>query len=251
MYRLMLFIAAVLSAGCSHCPFAALPSTTVWPQAYQQAITDALNPEPDEQAYNLTAISADNSKLEWRNIDGTAHVKMASVTGNSSYYENSIGKSYNTGNYYTWVTAVPELHNLCKQDYFADPDINMRLRQLLGLTPTAKVTAVVEFWVPPEQLFRPTADYEIDDTHAGLIMPDNTPAWYRKWFNELRAKQYFQSETPRHDAYPWTQLGYTYDWGNPESIQGLSEFVIKSQADINVHGIYSIDEYCRKSAEKR
>ncbi|MDO9528489.1 MAG: hypothetical protein Q7J27_04925 [Syntrophales bacterium] len=219
-------------------------SVTVWPKAYNDAIKDAINPEPGEIVDNLTPIVQDNPKLAWKVFDGIPHVLMISLVGDISYYKDSVGKRYNTMDYYIWVTAVPEIQKLCRKYDFAGNDLTMRLRQLIGLAPNAKVVAFVEFWVNPEHLFRPAADNEIDDTTAGLILPDNTESWYRKWFNELRAAQYFQSENPRHDAYPWTQLGYTYDWGNPDSEQGLSEFVIKTNSKVIINAIYAIDAYC-------
>jgi hypothetical protein len=124
----------------------------------------------------------------------------------------------------------------------------MRLRQILGLTPTSTVTAFVEFWVTPAQIFRPAPDNEVTDTTAGLTMPADTEPWYRLWFNTTRAAQYFQSAEPKHDAYPWTQLGYTYDWGNPGRPRGVSEFVIKNNSTITVNAITAIAAYCAPAA---
>ena len=94
------------------------------------------------------------------------------------------------------------------------------------------------------------ADNEITDTTAGLNLPDDTEPWYRDWFNTLRAQQYFQSEKPKHNAYPWTQLGYTYDWGNPVSEQGVSEFVIKANTQVIINAIFTIDAYCDKRSRR-
>ena len=33
--------------------------------------------------------------------------------------------------------------------------------------------------------------------------------------------------------YPWTRLGYTYDWGNPRNLVGLSEFVLRIDPNKN------------------
>ena len=126
----------------------------------------------------------------------------------------------------------------------------MRLRQILGLTPTATVTAFVELWVAPAQMFRPAADNEVTDSTAGLTMPADTEPWYRLWFNTTRAAQYFQSQLPRHDAYPWTQLGYTYDWGNPGHPQGLSEFVIKKNSTVAINAIATYAAYCAPSTRQ-
>jgi len=43
--------------------------------------------------------------------------------------------------------------------------------------------------------------------------------------------------------YPWTRLGYTYDWGNPCHEVGLSEFVIKKDAEVIVEDIETVEEY--------
>ena len=38
--------------------------------------------------------------------------------------------------------------------------------------------------------------------------------------------------------FPWTRLGYTYDWGNSTSEIGLSEFVIKNNSQVTVFKVY-------------
>jgi len=45
-------------------------------------------------------------------------------------------------------------------------------------------------------------------------------------------------------GYPWTRLGYTYDWGNPDSEVGLSEFVITAGATIKIENVYETAAYC-------
>ncbi len=247
----------VLLSSCAGTPKSDVPRMQVPPPSepvtleldiYRKAINDALNPEPSEVVDNLTPIKQSNTAIVWRNFDDGPRVLMVSLVGDTSFYTDEVGKSYNPGDYYIWVTAVPELRELCREPGFGGNDISLRLRQLLGLTPTTKVVAFVEFWVAPTQLFRPTADNEITDTTAGLNLPDDTEPWYREWFNTLRAHQYFQSEKPKHNAYPWTQLGYTYDWGKPNSPQGLSEFVIKANEEVIINAIFTIDAYCDKSS---
>lgn len=246
------FLVALLSS-CASAPSSTVPRTqlpspsesgTVWPKVYQDAIKDARNPEPSEIVNNLIPIVRSNTALVWKEFHDGPRVLMVSLVGDTSFYVGKVGKSYNPGKHDIWVTAVPELRRLCSEPGFGGNDVTLRLRQLLGLTPTAKVIAFVEFWVAPTQLFRPAADNEITDTTAGVNLPEETEAWYRDWFNALRARQYFQSEKPKHNAYPWTQLGYTYDWGNPDSEQGLSEFVIKANSDVIVNAILPIDVYC-------
>ena len=232
-------------APASQSSGSSLPPAGAWPQAYKDAINDALDPEPNEVVTNLVAIVRSNPTLVWKDFDDGARVLMVSLVSDPSFYRDKIGGPYETGNRDTWVTAVPELRRACAQPDFSRGDLAMRLRQLLGLTPTAPVTAFVEFWVAPARLFRPAPDNEITDTTAGLNFPANTERWYREWFNRLRARQYFDSETPLNRPYPWTQLGYTYDWGSPTLHQGMSEFVVKTQSTLIVNTITSVDDYCR------
>ena len=114
----------------------------------------------------------------------------------------------------------------------------IRLKQLLGLPPDAVKSRFVKIWVYPYDLFRPSPDPEITDLEAELTFPEskflNVSNEYIKWFNEPEAGSYGQS------GYPWTRLGYTYDWVNPDSEVGLSEFVINKGSIIEVKTIDTI-----------
>jgi hypothetical protein len=45
-------------------------------------------------------------------------------------------------------------------------------------------------------------------------------------------------------GYPWTRLGYTYDWGNPESEVGLSEFVVAAGSMVGIEAVSDNETYC-------
>jgi hypothetical protein len=240
------FVALAATLALAACAHRAAPATQAapppWPAAYAAAIEDALNPEPSEIATNLVAMTRTNPMLTWRQFPDGERVLVTSLVDETSYYGKP-GSTYHTGARDTWVTAVPEIRRLCTQPGFARGDLAMRLRQLIGLTPTFGVTAFVDFWALPSTLFRPAFDNEISDSTTGLNLPATTEPWYRQWFNELRSKQFFQSTTPRNDAYPWTMLGYTYDWGSTNH-QGTSEFVVRQQATLIVEAITPFDRYC-------
>jgi len=246
----------VFLAGCAAKQVSVAPATTqaVDPaliKDYEQATALALNPTPEKIFDGLVAISPDNPALEWQDFNGVPHVLMATYTGSFSYYEGYKGKTYNTGAYAIWVTATPFVQQLCRDPSWADGDLDLRLSQLLGLPPGGNKIGFVEFWVKPEDLFRPCPDPEIDDRDCGLAMADNAPHWYRQWFNELRAQQYFfwpqppsAQWPPDKTGYPWTQLGYTFDWKDLDSPVGMSEFVIKENADVIVKDWFFTEVYC-------
>ena len=217
------------------------------PPNYQASIDDALNPEPSEVVHDLIAIAQSNPQLEWREFDDKAYVNVATVVGDARYYKADLNSWHQMAGHYVWVTTSPELQSKCIGFDQQPTALIQRVREILGLAPNSPISDVVSFWVMPENLFRPAADNEITDSTAGLSLPENTAAWYRKWFNELRSKQYFESDAPPpgNTAYPWTQLGYTYDWGSDQHPpQGLSEFVINANSTVFVEAITKIEDYC-------
>lgn len=240
------------------CAGAATPATTAAPAAppasteapspyadtYQQALDTAENPSPEKIFNGLTAITPETPKLEWREIDGRPHVRVASWVSTFEYYQSSLGKTYNTGKYDVWVSAAPFVKELCSDPAWRGDDLDLRLTQLLGLPPGNQKVGFVEFWVSPEDLFRPCPDNEITDTQCGLALPDDVTPEYRAWFNDLRAKQYFVAKDPAWPGWPWTQLGYTFDWHDLDNPVGVSEFVIANNANVVIEALTPTAAYC-------
>lgn len=67
---------------------------------------------------------------------------------------------------------------------------------------------------------------------------------YVRWFNENILDSYF------YGAYPWTRLGYTYDWADNGSEYGLSEFLIRQGAEVEVVDTRATKEFLAKINEK-
>jgi hypothetical protein len=49
---------------------------------------------------------------------------------------------------------------------------------------------------------------------------------------------------------PWTGLGYTYDWGNPLTIKGASEFILKPGTSYTINKVTPTVEYCGPDKER-
>lgn len=224
------------------------PASTELTNKYNLAVIDAKVAEPNEVSKALVAISESNNFLVWQNKTAPKGKVLVATWTNWAGYDTLVGNSTTTSRE-TWVTAAPELQKFCKQNMQKitnQSDRTLRLEQLLGLPPNNGKTKFVEFWVNPQDLFRPSADSEITDgiafgefnqlppSLAAAVKPE-----YVKWFEDLRAKSYNAT-----GGYPWTRMGYTYDWGNPKSEVGLSEFVIKPGANIDVKSVQPNDKYC-------
>jgi hypothetical protein len=205
-------------------------------------------PDSDKVFSNLVNIDKENKNLIWKSINNEDYILVVTWKQNISYYKSHLDSAfYNTSTYPIWVTTAPELLQRMKTEKYKD--LNLRLKQLLGLPPNSVYSYFVEFWVKPSDLFRPCPDKEIYDNKCDLCFPSNTETEHIEWINKNRVDRYYQCDL--FSKYPWTQLGYTYDWSPKNKFHiGLSEFVIGNNKNIIVEAIYTTEEYILKRTEK-
>jgi len=242
-FKLSLLLTILITGGCQSLNKV---NQTVADDSYlyREAIENSMSPGPSKISTDLVPINTQNADLLWKKIDGEDYILVVTWKQNISYYKPYLDSAYyNTGKYPIWITTAPELLKRMKAEN--SQDVDFRLKQLLGLPPNATYSYFVEFWVKPEDLFRPCPDSEITDSQCDLCFPENTDASHITWINSNRISRYYECEL--YDNYPWSQLGYTYDW-NPEnkSHVGLSEFVIETNKNIVVNAIYTTKDYLEK-----
>jgi hypothetical protein len=204
-------------------------------QMYKNAIDDAIITKPSEIYGGLTAIVESNGNLSWQGDPGSQRVLVVTFTKYASSYP--VGETLNTTWGETWVTVVPEIKTFFKDHVNSGSNVTLRALQLLGLPPNNSNTYFVEMWANPQSLFRPTPDNEINDTVADLSFPSSATTEYKTWFNNNIIYSYYP------EKYPWTRLGYTYDWGTNASHVGLSEFVLKQNSLIMVQSVTTTLDY--------
>ncbi|NQU13505.1 MAG: hypothetical protein HQ561_05125, partial [Desulfobacteraceae bacterium] len=237
-------------------------------QAYFDALVDTEEATQKEISTKLLAVVPwydtlnDNrlhgSSLKWENPDDPSNSRILVETlldryAYDTYYKDYIGKEEYLLTRNLWVTVVPGMKN-----FFIGktcPPSLKRIVQLKGLNPARLVkenpednySIIVELWVYPKDLFRPTPDPEIrdhegelsvkidgnwtfpSDYNAFLTLIENDsyiPASFKDWFTETAKGSYDRTGPVSTWGAPWTRLGYTYDWGNPDDHVGLSEFII-------------------------
>ncbi len=233
----------VLTNACQSVKLSNSPSN--YPTLYRNGVKEAMYPETDAVNKNLIAITPQNPNLIRKTINGEEYVLMVTWKTQSFYPDSGI---YNTTNYPIWVTAAPELLNRINAEKYTD--VSMRLKQMLGLPPIHDYKLFIEFWVRPQDMFRPCPDKEITDTQCNTCFTkaDSADMSYVNWVNETRVSRYYQCAL--YDQYPWTALGYTYDW-NPKNKThiGLCEFVIGENKNIYVKKIYTTDEYLKNGTK--
>lgn len=154
-----------------------------------------------------------------------------------------------------WVTAVPEVKALCQQ--YAPATLVMDLRQLLGLHPDTAFTHFVEMQVKPADIFRPAANPDPTTTSpcnptdppppalCGELFPTTASDSHRLWIADWIFDAYELSADPAvATGYPWTRLGYTYNWKPGADRYGASEFVVRSGATVEITAVTPFAEYC-------
>jgi hypothetical protein len=211
---------------------------------YRWAIEDAEISEPDEIYSGLTAITAENDDLIWQDDQNGGKLLVVTWTDWDGY-EMNIG-SQMTLERDVWVTVAPEIQEFFLDNLYEDGDITRRAEQLLGLPPDSGYLWFVEIWVDPEEIFRPSPDPEINDREAVLDFSEGNrfiavSEDYISWFTARRESMYAIDGT----GYPWTRLGYTYDWGNERSEVGLSEFVIIEDSVVEIKSVTPTLEYLK------
>lgn len=217
---------------------------------YKKAVADATVADQAEIASNLVNITPDNNDLVW-NADKT---KLLVVTwkSQSAYdkfylpYTQTSGSEANV----TWVTVAPRIQDFCRSFMLAHPraskaQLDLRLKERLGLHPDWSYDVFVELWVNPEDIFRPCVDPSPNDgaceLNFGSTAPvvkniQDYPAFYKNvYYGSFRAAP----------GVPWTGLGYTYDWHNLAREQGESEFILSPGTPYEIKQALPTLEYCQ------
>jgi hypothetical protein len=203
---------------------------------YQAAVEDAIVADSSEICDSLWQINTSNTKLEWKTINNETYV----LVGNFNKYPNSYSDTLVINSWGQIWVFIPEQFKLrLKSATIPENDTLLRISQLLGMPPTSTNNYIVELWVKPADLYRPAADPEIDDRTTGLYLPENAEPDYAQWFNQNIYDSYFGQWT----HYPWTRLGYTYDWADPATEIGLSEYCIKSNSVLFVKKLCLATKY--------
>ncbi|MCE1190243.1 MAG: hypothetical protein LWX56_14030 [Ignavibacteria bacterium] len=207
-------------------------------QMYNAGVLDAIVADSSEIVHTLIPVTPDNKYLQWQtSLQGNWVLTCVFTRYGSGFpVGDTVVNSWGP----VWVTMAPQLKQWFSTNFTGKGDCYLRAEQLLGLPPHTGDSTIVELWVRAEDLYRPAYDNSITTTSSGIYMTDTNKA-YINWFNGNIIYSYFPQKGQKW--YPWTRLGYTYDWGNPKKHVGLSEFVLKPNSRMIVKTNVPLPKY--------
>lgn len=213
-------------------------------QLYANSITDAMVADSSEIIDSLLPITAANSALQWKTINGQTYVLMSTFMRFPSSYPEGDSITNTWGD--AWLFIPAQMKNRLAAKFTASSDTIMRICQLLGLPPvnSRSNTHIVDMWVKADSLNRPAGNPDITTTTTGAALLNSVQPSFGNWFNNYIIYAYYhtlQSATDFH--YPWTRLGYTYDWAPGAKKVGLSEYVLHASSGCWVEKVRTAQDY--------
>ena len=229
---------ALLLSACASVPTPAPDSRA----AYAAALADA-------------AVASPSKVLPLRPLPAGDSVTMVSWVTEQRLpcARNALPCDMKVGADRLWVTLDGEVQALCTRWGLKGDALRSRMEQLLGL-PTGspaqyRKTQFVMLDIPRERVERPCLGVNNSMTAQPVCTIDlqaDTSAEMRQFVGQQMASAYI-SDNPKGPGYPYTRLGYTYDWATSAlpGHYGASEFVVAPGTTARAVRIVATDEYCQ------
>lgn len=226
-YRAWLCLCLVLALLCvPH----ALGAGTV-EELYAQAIEDAKTIEPEELLPLKTTLTKDDPYTVWS--EGGDRVLVCTWNDTPERYPD--GADVTVSEEPVWVFSPAEFAAWYDGNAAGVADWELRLCQLIGLPPDTGYTHFTTLWADPVDLLRPAFDPDVTTNTMSYDLTGED--WYQSWFEDNTAASYGP------DGYPWTRLGYTYDWADNGTEYGLTEFILPVGAAATVERTVTTRDY--------
>lgn len=211
--------------------------TTALRRALNKAIEDAQVLDESKVSHTLMPLDESVPEEEWIDANGTKMVLVLTMLKHDAlkyYAKDTFELNYESG---IWVTIPADWKRRHAEFEGMDSvESRMRMVQMLGMGVNSDLGDIVEFYADAKGLFRPAHDPDITTNTSPIVFPESVDSSvvigvtnFRKWFANQLSTAY-----KKDSALPWTQLGYTYDWHEGATREGLSEYIVSHQTKIIV-----------------
>lgn len=249
---------------CFYCASSALAAVETYNNAIDKARANAITPAGwTAPLTDIITIPDGGGGAGLFYSSGDLVVRTA--TKSQFYRDNYVDEANYTivGNP-AWVTTGNDFTNFYdnKGGGATNTDLINIIERGLGMNVAGNHDAIVEYSISASNntIMRPTRNPDIttyDPSGYGddpVTYPFRQPADmsdtvyddFKAFYENWRTNSAPGGAWP----FPWTELGYTYFWGNAEEgsqtladVQGLSEFIIFRGTQVGIHGIYSTSSY--------
>jgi len=217
-------------------------------ETYIRAVFDMTLPEPWNTTKDLVTFPRDEE------ITVATWIREPQL----KTFRDSSGQWITTAPSEIWVTVEPRLQQFCSAYAGTHAgnhaQVTLRLEQRLGLPPASGKTKFIRIRLAhpgQEVIFRPCM-YPLTATVNCPVgpPPSEVDENHKNWIYHQYYSSYGQS---RLSSFPWTSLGYTFDWAPAEHAEadtdfqkrGESEFVIRKGAPIEILAALDTMDYCK------
>ena len=200
---------------------------------YTQAVKDAVTIEPEE-ILPVLKLTKDNNLVTFNDKN-----EVLLVTWHKHPESYLAGQQVTLKYGEVWTFTDKEIASWYKKNKKGVTDWDLRFKQLIGLPTNSKYTHFTAMWVPLDKIKRPAYSSDISDEVTTVKFDENADKDFIQWFDSNIISSYFEG------AYPWTRLGYTYDWADNGTEYGLSEFLVKKDTTATVEFTYSTQDFIK------
>ncbi len=218
-------IFTAIFSGCSH-------KQKSNEELYENAVIDSMIAEPSE-IHQLVCIKEDEPLVSWKN----GKVLMLTMNKYPDLYKEGEDVKFIYG--HTWTFTDKEIEEWYKNNSRNVTDWPLRFKQLLGIPLEKVYTHISAFWTDPKDIRRPA--YQIDTAKQVTedVLDGSALNELSDWFCKNIISSYYIGKT----KYPWTRLGYTYDWADNGKGYGLTEFLVLENSTAKVEFTKTIQEF--------
>ncbi len=200
--------------------------------AYALAMRDSVFADADE-ILPLVTITKDSDMVTWNE----AGDKVLMVSWHKYPESYPDGSTFVCSYGDIWTFTDREILSWYEENHEGVEDWELRFEQLIGLPVEKEYTHFTAFWVDTDELARPAYQTDITKQISEADLDGSALGDYKAWFDDNVLWSYFDS------AYPWTRLGYTYDWKEDDAEYGLSEFLILEGSTAEVAWTVTTEEF--------
>lgn len=204
-------------------------------ELYQMAVSDAAIAEEDE-IKPLVSLTKNNPLVTW---DDKGRVLLCTWHSYPDSYPKGETVTAKWGYIWTFTDKEMAAH---AGELAESKDAVMRLRQLISINPNKTHSTVTGLWVNPSDVIRPAYQSDVfkGDMWTAFLDGVEVDGEFKSWFDQNILDSYY------YGSYPWTRLGYTYDWADNGKEYGLTEFLIKKGAQAEVAFTETTDEFLQR-----